>query len=48
MLCGGQCVFNSDWLVNNMYKDWLQGVKGDKHATTPFKSKRSFLLAGIY
>lgn len=29
---GGKCVFNSDWVLNGAYKDWLQVVKGDKHA----------------
>ena len=29
---GGKCVFNSDWVLDGAYKDWLQVVKGNKHA----------------
>ena len=25
---GGKCVFNSDWVLDGAYKDWLQVVKG--------------------
>ena len=28
----GNCVFNSEWFVDKLYKDCLQNVKADKHA----------------
>lgn len=28
---GGKCLFNSDWVLDGTYKDWLQVVKGDKY-----------------
>ena len=43
---GGQCVFNSDWLVDDAYKDWLQGVKGNKRAVyCKLKIKWRMILA---
>ena len=47
MLGGGKCVFNSDWLVDNAYKDWLKGVKVDKHAAYCKLCCREFKLTSM-
>lgn len=44
---GGKCVFNADWLLDNAYKEWLQGVKGDKHAVYCKLCCREFKLASM-
>ena len=44
---GGKCVFNSDWVLDGAYKDWLQVVKGDKHAAYCKLCCREFKLASM-
>lgn len=44
---GGKCVFNSDWVLDGAYKDWLQVVKGDKHAVYCKLCCREFKLASM-
>ena len=44
---GGKCVFNSDWVLDSAYKDWLQVVKGDKHAASCKLCCREFKLASM-
>lgn len=44
---GGKCVFNSDWLVDDAYKDRLKGVKVDKHAAYRKLCCQEFKLASM-
>ena len=44
---GGKCVFNSDWVLDGAYKDWLQVVKDDKHAAYCKLCCREFKLASM-
>ena len=44
---GGKCIFNSDWVLDGAYKDWLQVVKDDKHAAYCKLCCREFKLASM-